>query len=268
MAPPLDWLPKELLARLDDFFAAGHRSMFVKDLSSGRVLYQAQEKVVRPAASLLKVAIALALYDAAENGLLDLEAESPIGSLGGSRYPSLLKVFREHHAFTVRELCGIMLATSDNIASNYVLELVGFDVIEETLQALGADSTSLVAGFRDDEFGDLGRQNVTTAADMAGIFEVLWREPRYQTVLYAMENGLRKERLALRLPEDLQIVNKTGSLDSVCNDVAIFHDEDLTLVVAFLSDLEADTAATALRVGDLAGTVWKTLGGRMDEQQG
>jgi beta-lactamase class A len=82
-----------------------------------------------------------------------------------------------------------------------------------------------------------------------------------------MENGVLKNRIPLRLPNDLKVVNKTGSLEGVANDAGIIRSDLLEVGIVVLTDSETDTALTGLEIGDLTFELWGILGGRTNELQ-
>jgi len=238
------------------------RSVAVERLGQPALTLGARAAVVRPAASLVKVPLVLAVYDAAHDGLIDLEVQVARRNLGATRFASVLDVVGPDHGFSVRELCGLTLATSDNLAANYLIDLVGADRINAVFTKAGCEVSAFAVGFAEHELGPVGRRNVTSAGDAVRLFAYLDGEPHYAEVVAALANNLRNLRLPLRLPEDIQVAHKTGTLEGVVNDAGIIRDERLAVVMAVLCDGQRDSARTSLAIGDMASEVWELLGGR------
>ena len=257
----------EAVRILSKFAAADGRSVAVRTLRGPRFEFFARGDIERPAASVLKMAIVMTAYDLAAKGLLDLDESIEHAELGHSIYPSVLEVFSGDHRFTLREVGGLALALSDNLSANYLLHVVGLEEVAGFIDAIGCRATHLRVGYGDPELGPRGRANVSTAEDVLRMLEYLYSSVPGSPVLRAMENGARKSRIALRLPEDLPIANKTGSLEGVCNDAALIRGEALDLAFVALTDREADTAVTGMEIGDAASGVWHALGGRMEEKE-
>ena len=76
---------------------------------------------------------------------------------------------------TLHDLCFLMLGVSDNTASNFLIELVGMGEINETLTRMGLKQTKLARRFMDFAARDAGRDNVTSAGDMADLLALLHR---------------------------------------------------------------------------------------------
>ena len=221
---------------------------------------------LRPAASLLKIPLAIAVHRAAATGRLDLDCRVRVDQLPTSRFASVLDVFAPGHELTLRELCGFALATSDNRAARHLLALVGVDAVNDALRAAGCAESRMAVGFADDELGPVGRANVTTAADMLELLRFLHDHEDLGEVVHAMERNPLNARIPLRLPDDgrIAIANKTGSLAGVVDDVALIREGGLVLAVAVLCDGQDDNARTGIEIGDCARAVWAGVGGRLD----
>jgi beta-lactamase class A len=236
------------------------RAVALKTLKGPAIELAAHGDELLPAASLVKLPLAATVYEHAIAGNISFDERVLRSDLGRTAYPSILEVFPEEHAFTLSELCGLMLATSDNPSSQYLLERVGLDAVNAEIRRLGATRTSIVVGFEDNELGKEGRANTTTANDTVLILEALSRNTKYEPLLHAMRNNQRNFRIPLRLPDTVSVAHKTGSLDGVANDAGIVHGKRVDLAIAFLSDGQSDTALTSVAIGDYMAKIWKILG--------
>ena len=217
--------------------------------------------VPRPAASLLKVPIVMAVVRAGHLGVLDLDRPVHRRDLPSSRHAALLDVLHSDHRFTVGELCGLALVTSDNPLASYLLDVVGMDAVTSLLAELGCTDTQLRVGFDDEALDRHPRANVTTTIDLLRILDALVECSVFASVRAAMARSVQSRRLTRRLRSELALdtAHKTGSLDGVCNDMAIIGDERATMVIALLCDHESDTGAVDLAAGHLALDVWTAL---------
>lgn len=226
------------------------RSVVVRSLRGAEVDVAIRADVVRPAASLVKLALVSAVRAAPE---VDLAARVRRDQLGETAYSSVLDVLEPGHELTVGELCGLCLAVSDNPASDYLLGLVGIDAVNERAVALGALETKVVTGFSDGELGS--RANVTTASDA---LQLLLHALRDDAV--ALSNSLRNTRIPLRLPDGTPVAHKTGTLDGVVNDAGVVYGERTDLALAFLCEGQADPAATSIEIGDCVARLREAVG--------
>lgn len=211
-----------------------------------RVTLDAGGDVARPLASVIKVALVMALYDLARAGQLALDEQIALADLGDTRYCSIMKAFDADRTLSLAELAAIALITSDNPVAVLLEERIGRAAVGDVLVRAGiaAGDQVMRAGFREDELGPKNRVNQLTARDVLKLFELMRAERRYGPVILALENNLRNARIPALLPDDAVIAHKTGSLEGVVNDAGIVRLGLEAFTVAFLSDAQADPIAT------------------------
>ena len=79
-------------------------------------------------------------------------------------------------------------------------------------------------------------------------------------LITALRNSMRNFRIPLRLPDELPVAHKTGSLLGVVHDAGILYGRDIDLIAVFLTDGESDSAATSTHIGDCMAEIWSLLG--------
>jgi beta-lactamase class A len=214
--------------------------------------------VPRPAASVIKIALAMAVFRQAALGKVDLDARVPVETFTATRYVSILAGFDKGHQLTVREICRLALITSDNPLAVFLQGLVGFEAVNDLLAETGCAPCRMAAGFSESELGPKNRVNVLTAAAALDLLSALRSQPVYADLALALKNNLRNNRIPALLPESVAVIHKTGSLDGVANDVGIVADDAVEFAIAFLTDgqadpvrISSDIAACSLAVFDL-----------------
>jgi len=188
--------------------------------TDARVEWHANE--VFPSASVLKLAI-----------LIELERQIAYGDLD-----------RDDR---LDRLAEAMIVRSDNDAANQLMDMMGIDNINQTLQELGLEHTVLRNHFGTQPNGD--GYNQTTPAEMAQILRRMARgkliskaaSDRMLDLLGRVRDSSRLPRL---LPDDARVAHKSGWYDSVVNDVGIVRAPGGTYVLAvFTADIaDSDTA--------------------------
>jgi len=217
-------------------------------------------QVSRPAASVIKVAVIMALFDQAAAGRLDLSEHIPISVLGETRYCSILKAFDTERTLSLREVAALSLITSDNPAMVFLMSRVTFDDIAKVFDAAGcSEHAACRAGFSEAELGPANRANQLTATDTVRLFQHLNTNTRFAPIVTFLENNLRNARIPALLPEDVVIAHKTGTLDGVVNDAGIISQGGQSFIVAFLSDRQADPVATQSDIANCALELFATL---------
>ncbi len=257
-----------LIERAVRAFADGGSGRSVVVMTTdGTMIAAERPDVPRPAASLIKVPLALAAYAAAARGELDLSRRVRCGDLPHTEYASVLAVLDAEHELTLRELASVVLSTSENGAAEVLRREVGSARVNALLAALGCRDTLMEVGFTTADVLTAGRQNLTTATDMARIFCAIAAEARWEPVHRALENNLRNFRIPLRLPDELRVPHKTGSLKGVVSDVGILRGSEDTLVLSVITDNEPDHALTSIAIGDLALQIFTAMAPAGDDEQ-
>lgn len=219
--------------------------------------------LARPGASVLKVFVAAAAYLAAAEGQVDLQATVSVAELPSSRYPSVLDALSPDHRLSIGELARLVLATSDNRVAQHLVVLVGADRITSIAASLGCSHTRLQVGFSDEMLSPLGRTNETTAADCVIVLDALARLPVLDPLRPALRSNLFNSRILLRLPDEIIVSHKTGSLAGVVNDVGVIHAPSGDLTACFLTDAQHDPARTSGDIGACARAAFDAWEGRI-----
>jgi len=242
--------------RIDSFVRSDtSRAVVLRSMRGPDVCVQRNADRVFPAASLMKVPLVITVLEQQ-----DVARAVRRSDLGRTAYPSVLEVFDERHEFTLTELCGLMLATSDNPIGSFLTDLVGMDAVTATAARTGAHHTRMRVGFTDGELGPTARDSTTTANDMALIMRYVAEEPRLQPMIRALRNSMRNFRLPLRLPDELHVAHKTGSLRNLAHDAGILYGHHSDLIAVFLTENQPDTATMGIQIGDCIADVWQLLG--------
>jgi len=175
----------------------------------------------KPSASTIKLLIA----ETACAMSLPLDEEVTVKEMGTTMYASILAAFRPERRMLLGELLALSLLTSDNAATDYLIDRIGIDLINRRAQDLGLSDTSLAIGFADEHLGADGLANITSAHDLAQLLERFYNKrdssASYRTAWRALVNNLRNQRVPALLPDDVPVAHKTGTLPGIANDAAV-----------------------------------------------
>ncbi|MBS0394736.1 MAG: serine hydrolase [Proteobacteria bacterium] len=242
----------------EDVAAVEHRldgvlGVAIKDLSSGQELLVRPDAVF-PQASSIKIAVLAELYRQSEQAARgrpgqatladryvvraeDVVADSDI--LGGLT-PGVTQL-------TLRDLATMMVAVSDNGATNVLIDRVGMGNVNAMLDGLGLAHTRLQRKMMDLAAARAGRENVSTPREMMQLLERLYRgqvvgEP-LRGDFFAMLATHKDSWLPRELPDDLRIANKPGALEGVRNDSGIVFVEGRPYVICVMTSFLASERA-------------------------
>jgi len=225
----------------------------ILDLTSGQQLLVHPDDVF-PQASSIKIAVLAELYHQAEQSAhgaggkatlkdryvvraADLVADSAI--LGGLT-PGVTSL-------TNRDLATMMVAVSDNSATNVLIDRVGMDNVVHLTESLGLARTQLRRKMMDLEAAAHGRENISTPREMMQLLEQLYRGkvigPPLLDDFFAVLATPKDSFIPRDLPPDLKIANKPGELEGVRNDSGIVFLKNRPYVICVMTTYLANERA-------------------------
>jgi beta-lactamase class A len=231
---------------------AGVAGVSVIDLRSGaRVSVRGDETF--PTASLIKVAVLVALLDEVNKGSIRMDERISLlarDRVGGS---GVLQYMQSGIEPTVADAAWLMITISDNTATNILLNHLNVKTVWDKMEALGLPHTKIhsktflrstsIAVDSSVKYG-LG---VTTPNETARLFELLHRgravSPAYDSVALAMLRANQDGAKLVRwLPDSVVVAHKTGDVDRSRNDCGIFYGPQNPVVVCAMTRENVDTS--------------------------
>jgi len=194
-----------------------------------------------PAASTVKVLISAALWCAVEEGELDAGRRIEVRETPAPGGGGLLECLDAATALTLADLDVLMLAVSDNAATNALIGVIGMDRVNALAARLGLLHTALRREMMDVAAAERGDDNTTCAADMATLMAALARATEVpvrasRRVLHGLGQSHHTDVIARHLSRQGRVVaNKQGLLDTVLHDVALVEDAHGRVAMAVLS---------------------------------
>ncbi len=228
-----------------------------------------------PTASIIKVPILVELFHQVEYGKLHLD--DPLTMLDVDRQPGsgVLQFMQAPFRLTVGDAAALMIAVSDNTATNLIIDELGIRNVNERMDSLGLPRTTLhsktflrstsIAMDSSKVYG-LG---VTTPLEMAKLLAMIYRgeavSPEASAkMLDLLRNQVYDLGLPRHLPDRVVVAHKTGEIEHARHDCGVLLDPDRDLVVCVLTKDNEDTSwradnAAYLLHADVAKLAWDAL---------
>ena len=253
-------LDKRLTTFIDDH--DGEVAVAVEHLAT-RERFTHRADVPMPAASLIKFPVMVEVYRQSAQGELDLrqflelKEEDKVPGAG-----ILTPHFSPGARLAVGDAVRLMIAFSDNTATNLLLDRIGLGATTDTMRALGFPQTRLNSKVyhretsldpeRSREFG----LSSTTADEMVGLLRLLHeRKLVSPTASDAMRAHLLtcddRVKFPRFLPEGAKVAFKTGSTDAVRTAAGILETPKGPVAVCVLTSENADRRWSEDNAGDL-----------------
>ena len=273
-APGADALNSQLNALIAPFH--GQVSYYAHDLATGQTITDNADEAV-PTASVIKLTI---LYTALEqiragkahfSDTLTLHKDDQVPGSG------VLLFFDTPMNLTLKDALTMMIAESDNTATNLVIDHLGLKTIDDQITALGMKNTWLykkvyqpgTTGMPPDqpkfglgktsarEMGELMERFVTCnlgdapigtpapSAPPSASDNALCGTALHMLKVQFFRNSIPRYLEKLDTTEgDSAIANKTGALDHVRNDVGAVYTKKGVIVISMFTHDNADTSWT------------------------
>ena len=237
------------IARIDERFD-GVLAVAIKDLTDGRV-YALHADEIMPTASMIKIAVLAELYRQRrldEPYVVDAKDVVAGSDIMEGLTPGVTRL-------TFRDLATMMMAVSDNSATNVLIERVGMDRVNQELDALGIKATRLRRKMMDLDAAKAGRENVATPRETVALLEAIFRGKVVAGAeadsLLRMLGTHKDSDIARGLPEDVRIATKTGSLEGVRTEGGIVFASKRPFAIVIMTTFAADGWAAQRAIADV-----------------
>jgi len=202
--------------------------------------YRAGEKF--QAASLIKIPILIEAYRQSESGKFSLEDKAVINKDATSGGTGILKALSDGLVVTIKDLMTLMITVSDNTAANILIDMIGINELNKSFWEIGLENTVLQRKMMDFASIEKGKDNFTTAIDIARCLKRV-NEENYLSKANRVDflRILQMQQFKSKLPalmdeSKMYIGNKTGELPFVEHDCAILHYGEVSAYIAVLTD--------------------------------
>jgi len=232
-----DAYPSRLVELLNP--PSGVVALAAQHVESGRT-WRHNEHRALPSASLIKLPILAAFWQAVEAGRLDPAERVSVPAEARAEGTGVLKALAPGLQPTWSDLATLMITVSDNVATNLVIDRLGMDAIQAWIDKAGLAETRLERRMMDRAAMSAGQGNWTSAADMETLLSAIAAGTCVSSeasgqMRRALEAQQIQDRLPRRLADGVRVANKTGNFTDVIHDAGIVTWLGGTLVIAVLT---------------------------------
>jgi beta-lactamase class A len=192
------------------------------------------------AASTIKLAVLIGVYGAIHRGDLLPQSRVHVRNRFLSAYdgsPYRVRVDRDANGevhreigrtLRVSELAEHMITSSSNLATNLLLDLVGLDVVQRTIEEFGLEGIDLRRGVEDELAFDHGISNRVTARGLVGLLRLIGEERAFtpelsRQMLDVLHRQQFRSGIPAGLPREARVANKTGDISTVAHDAGLVY---------------------------------------------
>jgi beta-lactamase class A len=211
----------------------------ILDLTSGKKFLLREDEVF-PQASSIKIALLAELYHQVQTGKLKLtdlytvrsSDLVPDSDIMGGLTPDVTRL-------TLRDLSTMVVAVSDNSATNVLIDRVGMENVNALMDSLGLKHTRLRRKMMDLKAAQEGRENISTPREMMTLLEDLSDGKLLNGELtkdfFQLLSTHKESFIAREIPDGVKIANKPGELEGVRNDSGVVFVENRPYVICVMT---------------------------------
>lgn len=180
------------------------------------VLFSHNGNVPFGAASVIKLPLLVCIAQLVETGQLEWNRSISL-TVAPPHGTGLLEFLDDARAWSVHDLCVMMMGTSDNMACNQLLEVVQMARANEILRSLGYETVTIRRSMMDHEKLTRGIDNTVTALEISDMLAKLYAgslispAASERILSYLRMNQLR-DLISWPLPGSAALAGKTGGM--------------------------------------------------------
>jgi beta-lactamase class A len=240
----------------------GDAGIVIEDLKTGWQFSLNKDKLF-PSASIVKIPIMAACFQAVYEGRLDLKEKMVLKLSDKTSGSGILKNFSSGTEIPVEELIEIMITNSDNTAANILIEKLGFEYLNDYFKRGGLKNTNLSRKMMDFQFRKKGVENYTSAADISSLLEKFYQRKFIsrkvsEKCLAMLLRQKVNDRIPKRLPDDCPVAHKTGLERNICHDAGIVFTQQGDFLICVLTKSRSGTRQVKEFISNLALVIYRT----------
>ena len=276
------------LERITEGFV-GKLGLYIKYLDTEEV-FQHEADVPFPAASVIKLPLLIEVFRRVDTGKLHwknryrlFNSYSKIFATGSFRH------FKYEPEISLRDYVWFMIATSDDVATDFLFDLVGFQPVNDLLESMNCFNTRAnfslgdwhynMAGMtgmpKTEQNDQIAREkllaneedpvsiawsmsldnNVASARDMGILLEALYRNQAAKVsaceqMVTILKQSLNRSMIPRFISPSIEVAHKYGGSRGIKNDVGIVYFSSSPVIVsAFTLDLEGQGKGSDIIAG-------------------
>ena len=231
------------------------------------------------AASTIKVAVLVAVFDAIEKGRFSADSRLHVRNrflsvVDGSpfRVESARDSNSDVHSaigrtMKLRELALHMISTSSNLATNLLVDLVGVESIRETLASLHIEGIDFRRGVEDHRAFDLKINNRVTPNGLVALFRKIHEGTAVsveasQEMLAILQRQEFRTGIPAGLPSNVRakVAHKTGEISTSAHDAGVvYFPRRKPYAIAILTEWEAGKSSRQDTIATVSSAVYDQL---------
>ena len=227
----------------------------IKNLKS-RERASFNEDAVVSSASLIKIPVMMEIMRQVKCKKLSLSDRISIDKKVKVPF-SILTMLNGVESYSLDDIMTLMIVQSDNTAANILIDIAGMENVNSYMKSLGLKNTILQRKMMDFNARVEGRENYTTAGDMAALLEMLYNGQAVDAqssthMLDILKKQLDTGSMMYGLPYETTVAHKTGELECLEHDAGIVYLKDWDYIFCMLTWDASDNNTARKAIGKVS----------------
>lgn len=237
-------------------------SIIIKDLTNDQWILKYDENRTFPSASIIKILIMTEALERVEKGEFNLDQKIKVRECDRVEYSLVSELKLEEYPLI--DLITLMIILSDNTATNILIELLGYERINEMAKKIGCNDTILRRKMMDFEAAKEGRENMTSPMDIAILMEKIYNKSiisaeMCELMIHILSRQKHRNMLPRYILDEVVIAHKTGELSGLNHDIGIFYLENIHYLIGIFTTDGKDDLVGKRTIGRISKLVYDNL---------
>ena len=257
-------LREDIIRQVAEF--PGHTSIYFKNLVTGES-FGYNEWEMMCAASVIKLTIMAELFRQLEEGRVRRDALLAMKDEYRVPISGVLTLMHAGLQVTPIDLCALMIAVSDNVATNMLIDLLGLGNIQENIRRLDLPGVELNRKLFDRRPEYRDKTNYITAGGIGKLVEMIYRgqlvsPAASKEMLDMMRMQQCTNKIPLLLPGEGWAAHKTGEDETMTHDVGVVFAKEPFVVCHCSWKLEPGVEGRRnVQIGQITRALFDACGG-------
>ena len=206
-------------------------------------------------ASVIKLPMFAAIMKKFAENEADLNEEIAVTEESIMPSSGALNLFEKMPTLDIKTLCNLMIALSDNTATNILMNRYGIDELNRIFKEIGFNKSHIERLLFDSNAAQKGLENYVVPKELGDFLEKLYTKSFIDEYISdEIINVLKKQKVRHKLQGLMAgrfvVAHKTGEDNGITNDVGIVYSEE-PFVIVFLSN-NTDVGETEKCIREIA----------------
>ncbi len=215
-------------------------------------------------ASTIKIPVLVEAVRRLAEGSADLDREFVLPDDDRTPGSGVLRFMHGAMTLTYHDLMVLMIITSDNLATNLLIDFLTPEAITATMRGFGYRATEVQRRIFDYEAMGRGLYNWIAAGEIADLCKRIYTKTAVggrwdELALRILGWQLDKERLRVLLPDEARVANKPGEQEETMHDAGVIWTDDFAYSICVATTGWKNRSKAFMTIAEISRLVYDAI---------